>query len=353
MLSDDPFRATPPEDPVEPSRIFYDGREQELELALPSLYEGRNISTNFPIYHPTKQGAKMKGIITIAGYGTRFLPASKAIPKEMIPIAGAPLIQYHVEGLVAAGITEIIVVVRGVSEAAQRHFAPTPDLEQHLEKSGKLELLKDMRRLSQMAEVVFVRQPRSLPYGNASPALAARNWLTSGEPFYYMFGDDIIIGDTPAPQQMLDSFNEHQPAAVLATQSVPDNETHLYGCIEFKTDSDNVMKRIIEKPAPGAAPSNWVQIGHFVFTPELFDVLESLETGKEGELWLADAVDQLASRSTVIVQPIEGKWMAAGDPLRQLKACIEVSLRRDDMRDSLVEYLREKLSPFTELRSSS
>ena len=154
----------------------------------------------------------MKGIITIAGYGTRFLPASKAIPKEMIPIAGVPLIQYHVEGLVAAGITEIIVVVRGGSEMVQQHFAPTPDLERYLEKSDKLELLEDMRRISQMAEIIFVRQPESLPYGNGSPALAARNWLNPGEPFYYMFGDDIIISDVPVPQQMLDSFNKYRPA---------------------------------------------------------------------------------------------------------------------------------------------
>ncbi len=282
----------------------------------------------------------MKGIITIAGYGTRFLPASKAIPKEMIPIAGVPLIQYHVEGLVAAGITEIIVVVRGGSEMVQQHFAPTPDLERYLEKSGKLELLEEMRRISRMAEIIFVRQPETLPYGNGSPALAARNWLNPGEPFYYMFGDDIIISDVPVPQQMLASFNKYRPAVVLATQSVPDDETHLYGCIELQPGSDNVMQRIVEKPAPGAAPSNWVQIGHFIFTPELFDVLETLETGKGGELWLADAIDRLAARSTVIVQPIEGQWMAAGDPLRQLKACIEVALRRDDMRAELVEYLR-------------
>ncbi len=282
----------------------------------------------------------MKGIITIAGYGTRFLPASKAVPKEMFPIAGIPLIQYHVEGLVAAGITQIIVVVRAGSEVVQRHFAPAPDLERHLEASGKLALLEEVRRISRMAEIVFVRQPETLPYGNASPALAARSWLTPGEPFYYMFGDDIIIGDVPVPQQMLEAFNKFRPAAVLATQSVPDEETHLYGCIELKPGSDNEMARIIEKPAPGTAPSNWVQIGHFIFTPELFDVLETLETGKGGELWLADAIDRLAARSTVIVQPIEGLWMAAGDPLRQLKACIEMGLRRDDMRDGLIKYLR-------------
>ncbi len=282
----------------------------------------------------------MKGIITIAGYGTRFLPASKAVPKEMFPIAGIPLIQYHVEGLVAAGITQIIVVVRAGSEVVQRHFAPAPDLERHLEASGKLALLEEVRRISRMAEIVFVRQPETLPYGNASPALAARSWLTPGEPFYYMFGDDIIIGDVPVPQQMLEAFNKFRPAAVLATQSVPDEETHLYGCIELKPGSDNEMARIIEKPAPGTAPSNWVQIGHFIFTPEVFDVLDNLEPGHGGELWLADAVDRLAARASVIVQPIEGLWMAAGDPLRQLKANIKMALRRDDMRDDLIAYLR-------------
>ncbi len=282
----------------------------------------------------------MKGVITVAGYGTRFLPASKAVPKEMFPIAGVPLIQHHVESLVAAGITEIIVVVRGGSEVIQRHFAPATDLELHLQKSGKLALLEEMRRVSRLAEIVLVRQPDDLPYGNGSPALAARPWLNPDEPFYYMFGDDIIIADVPVPQQMLDAFNRFQPAAVLATQWVPDEEKHLYGCIEFKPGSEHEMARIVEKPKPEEAPSNWVQIGHFVFTPELFDVLHGSEVGKGGELWMADAVDRLAARSSVIVQPIEGLWMAAGDPLRQLKASIQMSLRRDDMRDDLLAYLR-------------
>jgi UTP--glucose-1-phosphate uridylyltransferase len=282
----------------------------------------------------------MKGIITIAGYGTRFLPASKAVPKELFPIAGIPLIQYHVEDLVAAGITEIIVVVRGGSEVVQRHFAPSPDLERHLEKSRKLDLLEEMRRISRMADIVCVRQPETLPYGNGSPALAARPLLTPGEPFYYMFGDDIVSGDVPVPQQMLDAFNRFQPVAILATQRVPDEETHLYGCIEFKPGSDNEVARIVEKPAPGTAPSNWVQVGHFIFTPELFDVLRGSELGRGGELWLADAVDRLAARSSVVAQPIEGLWMAAGDPLRQLKANIEMALRRDGMRDELIAYLR-------------
>jgi UTP--glucose-1-phosphate uridylyltransferase len=191
-----------------------------------------------------------------------------------------------------------------------------------------------------MAEIVFVRQSEQLPYGNASPALAARPWLNPGEPFYYMFGDDMVIGDVPVPRQLLDAFEAHQPAAVLATQRVPDEETHLYGCVELKPGSEVEMARIVEKPAPGTAPSNQVQIGHFIFTSELLDVLAETGTGKGGELWLADAIDRLAAQSTVVVQPIEGLWMAAGDPLRQLKACIEASLRREDMRDELVQYLR-------------
>ncbi len=282
----------------------------------------------------------MKGIVTIAGFGTRFLPASKAVPKEMIPIAGKPLIQYHVEGLVAAGITEIIVVTRDNGDVVQDHFSPNLDLREHLRDSGKLDLLEAMERVDRMADIVFVRQPDDLPYGNATPALAARNWLTPGEPFYYMFGDDIVMGDVPIPQQLLNTFNDEGPAAALAVQEVPDEETHLYGCVELKPGSDRDMTRIVEKPAPGTAPSNLVQIGHFIFTPEIFDVLDGLETGKGGELWLADAVDGLASRSRVVVHPIDGIWMAAGDPLRQLKACIEVSLRRDDMRDELTAYMR-------------
>jgi UTP--glucose-1-phosphate uridylyltransferase len=290
----------------------------------------------------------MKGIITIAGYGTRFLPASKAVPKEMFPIAGIPLIQYHVESLVAAGITEIIVVVREGGEIVQRHFAPNTDLERHLERAGKRDLLKEVQRLSRLADIVVVRQPETLPYGNASPALAARPWLNPGEPFYYMFGDDIILADVPVPQQLLAAFREHRPVAVLATQRVPDEETHLYGCIELKPSSAiggkpgsrHEMARIVEKPAPGTAPSNWVQIGHFVFSADLFDVLHGSELGKEGELWLADAVDRLAAQSTVVVQPIDGLWMAAGDPLRQLKASIEMTLRRGDLRDGLIAYLR-------------
>ncbi len=282
----------------------------------------------------------MKGIITIAGFGTRFLPASKALPKEMIPIAGIPLIQYHVESLVASGITDIIIVVRGGSEVVERHFAPAPDLERHLEAAGKRALLEDVRRISHLANIVFVRQPETLPYGNASPALAARPWLTPGEPFYYMFGDDIILADVPVPKQLLRAYEQYRPAAVLATQQVPDEETRLYGCMEFKPGTTNVLARIVEKPEPGTAPSNWVQVGHFIFTPEIFDVLDPRQTGKGGELWMADAVDRLAARATVIAQPIEGMWLAAGDPLRHLKASIQVALRRADMREELLEYLR-------------
>lgn len=282
----------------------------------------------------------MKGVVTIAGFGTRFLPASKAVPKEMFPIAGIPLIQHHVESLVAADISEIIVVVRAGNEIVQRHFAPAPALERHLERAGKLEMLEDVRRISRMADVVLVRQPETLPYGNGSPALAARPWLTPGEPFYYMFGDDIIVADVPAPRQLRDAFDRFQPAAVIATQRVPDEETHLRGCIELKAGSDHQVARIVEKPAPGTAPSNWAQIGHFIFSPELFDVLRGSEVGKGGELWLADAVDRLAARSSVVAQPVEGLWMPADDPLHQLKASIQVALRRDDMRDGLVDYLR-------------
>ena len=243
----------------------------------------------------------MKGVITIAGYGTRFLPAAKAVPKEMFPIAGVPLIQYHVEGLVAAGITEIIIVVRDGSGVVRRHFTPNPKLEEHLQASGKKDLLERLRHIARMADIIFVRQSEALPYGNASPALAARPWLTPGEPFYYMFGDDHIIADEPVPLQLRRAFEEHQPVAALAASRVPDDETHLYGCVAPKPGSDHEVERIVEKPAPGTAPSNLVLVGHFIFAPDLFEVLQGSELGQGGELWRADAVDRLAARSSVIV----------------------------------------------------
>ena len=282
----------------------------------------------------------MKAIITIAGFGTRFLPASKAVPKEMFPIVDAPLLQHHVEGLVAAGIREIIVVVRDGSEVALRHFSANPALEAQLASTGKKSLLDEVQRISRLADIVFVRQPESLPYGNASPALAARPWLAPGEPFYYMFGDDIILADRPVPQQMVEAFHNFRPAALLSTQAVPDEETHLYGCVDFVPGTSTQVRRIVEKPAPGTAPSNWVLVGHYLFTPELFDVLTGAELGRAGELWLADAIDRLAARSTVTAHAIEGRWMAAGDPLRYIKANIAAALRRPDMRDDLLAYLR-------------
>jgi UTP--glucose-1-phosphate uridylyltransferase len=282
----------------------------------------------------------MKAVITIAGFGTRFLPASKAIPKELFPIAGVPLLQHHVESLAAAGIREVIVVGRVGGDVAQRHFAPNPALEAQLAKVGKQHLLEEVRRISRLADIVFVRQPESLPYGNASPALAARPWLSPGEPFYYMFGDDIILADKPVPQQMLDAFHQSRPAAVLAVQAVPDEEVRLYGCVERVPGSSHQVRRIVEKPAPGTAPSNWALVGHYLFTSELFDVLTGSELGQAGELWLADAVDRLAARSTVLARPIDGTWMAAGDPLRYIKANIAMALRRPDLRDDLVAYLR-------------
>ena len=282
----------------------------------------------------------MKAVITIAGYGTRFLPATKAIPKEMFPIVDAPLLQHHVESLAAAGIREVIVVARDGSEVAQRHFSPNPALETQLARVGKQRLLDEVQRISRLADIVFVRQPESLPYGNASPALAARPWLSPGEPFYYMFGDDIIVGDRTVAQQLLEAFHKYRPAAVLGCQPVPDEETRHYGCVELVPGTSNQVRRIVEKPAPGTAPSNWVQVGHFIFTPGLFDVLTGSELGNAGELWLADAVDRMAARSTVIAHPIEGQWLAAGDPLRYIKANIAMALRRSDMREELLAYLR-------------
>ena len=281
-----------------------------------------------------------QAVITVAGLGTRFLPASKAVPKEMTPIMGKPLIQYHVEELAQSGIEDIILVVRGGSEAFLQHFAADPALEAYLERAGKTALAAAIRRIPRLANIVYVYQSPRLPYGNASPALAAKPWLAPGEPFFYMFGDDLVLASPSCAQQLLDAFARRRPLAVSGVHTVAPEEASLYGIYKLKEGSDNVIASIVEKPAPGAAPSNLAQIGRFVFDYRIFQALEGLETGQGGELWLSDAVDRLAQMGEVVAQPIAGRWLPAGDPLRHLFASIETALSDERYRRPLLEYLR-------------
>jgi UTP--glucose-1-phosphate uridylyltransferase len=282
-----------------------------------------------------------KAVIAAAGLGTRFLPATKAVPKEMLPLLDRPILQHVVEEAVDSGITDIILVIRRGSHAITDHFDSAPELERTLEATGKLGYLEEVRRVSQLANFAFVRQGTDLPYGNGSPLLAASPFISKDEIFVYMFGDDIIDANPPGTRQVMDAYERYKPAAAMAAYEVPWEETHLYGCIKLKEGTEAPeIENLIEKPEPGQAPSNLIQIGRFVIPYEVIDILDKRELGKGGELWMADAMLTLARRKRVVAQPLQGTWYTTGDPLRLLQTFIALALKDDHLGPPLREYLK-------------
>jgi UTP--glucose-1-phosphate uridylyltransferase len=282
-----------------------------------------------------------KAVIAVAGYGTRFLPATKVQPKELLPIVDKPVVQYLVEEAVAAGITDIILVTRSRNQALEDHFDSSPELEMHLEAQDKLEALEQIRRIPQMANFIYVRQTGAMPYGNGTPLLCAKSLIARDEAVVYMFGDDVVRSEVPCAQQLIEVYQKYEPAAVIAVQEVPREEVSRYGVPKLKEGTDrNELEHIVEKPAMEDAPSNLAQLGRFVLSRKVIDALESLDVGKGGELWLTDAIDRVAATNPVIVHPIEGKWFTTGDPLRFLKTTVELALDRRDIGRDFAAYLR-------------
>jgi len=282
-----------------------------------------------------------KAIIAVAGYGTRFIPATKVQPKEMLPIVDKPVVQYLVEEAVASGITDIILVTRSGNQALEDHFDSSRELEIHLEGQKKWKELEEIRRIPKLANFIYVRQRRDMPYGNGTPLLCAKSLISPGEAVVYMFGDDVVKSNTPCTKQLIDAFHKYQPAGVIAVQEVPPEEISRYGVPKLKPGSErNELEYIVEKPSPAYAPSNLAQLGRFVFTHKIIEILENLDLGKGGELWLTDAIDRLAATDSVIVHPIEGKWFTTGDPLRFLQTTVEMALDRPDLGAKFAAYLR-------------
>jgi UTP--glucose-1-phosphate uridylyltransferase len=283
-----------------------------------------------------------KAIIAVAGYGTRFIPATKVQPKEMLPIVDKPVVQYLVEEAVASGITDIVLVTRSGNQAVEDHFDSSRELELHLETQKKWRELEEIRRIAGMANFIFIRQGKDMPYGNGTPLLCARSVIHHDEAVVYMFGDDIVKSDVPCARQLIDVYEQYHPAAVVAVQEVPVEEISRYGVAKLKANSDrNELERMVEKPASEEAPSNLAQLGRFVLSYSIIGILEQLKTGQGGELWLADAIDELAAAASVIVHPIAGKWFTTGDPLRFLKTTVEMALDRPDIGREFAAYLRE------------
>lgn len=283
-----------------------------------------------------------KAIIAAAGYGTRFLPATKVQPKEMLPIVNKPIIQYLVEELVDSGISEIILVTRVGQNTMENHFDSNFELEYRLERDKKLERLEAVRRIATMANFVYVRQGRHLPYGNAVPLLCARNLIDKNEPFIYLFGDDLVKSQTPCTAQLIDFWQKHRcPDAVIAAQKVAKKEVDRYGILKLKSGSEYEVEDAIEKPTPEEAPSQLAQFGRFILNDKIIKILLDLQLGKDNELWLMDALRQLAKTDRVLAAPIKGKWLTTGDPLRYMQAQVEFALDRKDIGQDFKRFLKD------------
>lgn len=282
-----------------------------------------------------------KVVFPAAGLGTRFLPATKAVPKEMLPLVDTPIIQYGVEEALAAGCDQIIVITGRGKSAIEDHFDISYELESELEERGKAELLQQVRKISDMINVAYVRQKKAMGLGHA--VLMARE-LVGDEPFGVILPDDVIDARVPCLKQMIDVYNETS-SSILATMEIEGSAISAYGVLDATpTGKHNgrlyEVKNMVEKPKPEEAPSNLAIIGRYILTPAIFDMLETTEPGKGGELQLTDGIKRLLKHERVYGYTFEGKRHDAGDKLGMLKATVEFALKREDLGDDFRKYLK-------------
>ncbi|HEX9694473.1 MAG TPA: UTP--glucose-1-phosphate uridylyltransferase GalU [Actinomycetota bacterium] len=280
-----------------------------------------------------------KAVIPAAGLGTRFLPATKAQPKEMLPIVDKPAIQYVVEEAVRAGISDILIITGRGKRSIEDHFDRSFELEHFLETKGKFDELKEVREISEMAMIHYIRQRDPLGLGHA--VLVAEDHV-AGEPFAVLLGDDIIAERTPLLQEML-KVHERYGRSVIAVQEVARSEIGLYGSIQPEYVEERLARivSIVEKPAPDEAPSNLAAIGRYLLTPEIFDSLRAIAPGKGGEVQLTDAINLLAQEQAVYAYVFEDGRFDVGNKLDYLKATVELAVDREDVGEGLREYLAD------------
>jgi UTP--glucose-1-phosphate uridylyltransferase len=283
-----------------------------------------------------------KAVFPAAGWGTRFLPATKAQPKEMLPLVDKPVIQYAVEEAVAAGIEQVIIVTSSQKRAIEDHFDLNYELEHLLEEKGDIEKLRQVRHISDLAQIAYIRQKEQLGLGHA--VLMAKD-LIGHEPFAVILPDDVVIADRPCIGQLIHVYHQVHGSVVAVTE-VPPDETRRYGVIggERMTegpDQDRTYRvtSIIEKPEPENAPSNLAVIGRYVLTPKIFDKLEQTQRGSGGEIQLTDAIQALMEEQGVYGYAFEGERYDAGTTMGWLKASVEIALSRPDTGSEFREYL--------------
>jgi UTP--glucose-1-phosphate uridylyltransferase len=278
-----------------------------------------------------------KAIIPVAGFGTRFLPATKAMPKEMLPVVDKPILQYIVEEAVASGIEDIIIVTNLNKRAAEDHFDHLPELETWLQKQGKERALAEVKKVAELANFIYIRQKG--PYGNGTPILCAKHVIGS-EPFAVIWGDDLVVGQPPRLKQLIDVYTKYDHS-VLTAYKVDDEGTKRYGILDAKLVSDNVyeVKSVVEKPGPQKAPSRLASLGGYVLTPEIFTCLEQTPLGRDHELWLVDALERLRQTQPLYACQVEGTYYDVGSKLGWLKANIDFGLAHPELGPQLKQYL--------------
>lgn len=283
-----------------------------------------------------------KAIIPSAGLGTRFLPATKAQPKEMLPIVDKPTIQYIIEEAVASGIEEILIITGRNKKCIEDHFDKSVELEMELEKNNKTELLKLVRDISDMVDIHYIRQkePRGLGH-----AIRCAKTFVGDEPFAILLGDDVVYEpEKPCLKQLIDCYNEYK-TSILGVQNVPKNDAYKYGIVDGVDVENRVckVKGLVEKPSVEEAPSNIAILGRYIVTPRIFDILDNIKPGKGNEIQLTDALLDLIKEEAMYAYNFEGRRYDVGDKLGFLQATVEYALRKPELKDDFIQYLKSIL----------
>jgi UTP--glucose-1-phosphate uridylyltransferase len=285
-----------------------------------------------------------KAIICAAGLGTRFLPQTKAMPKEMLPIIDRPVIQLIVEEAVAAGVTEIIIVTGSTKRAIEDHFDRSDELETELREKGKYDKADQIKGIAEMANFVYVRQ-KGLPKGNARPILNVQHLIDDDEPFFVFFADDFFRSNVPRAVQLKQAY-EKTGKSVISLIEVDNRDADKYGMAAIGEDLGDRTFRIsqlVEKPGMAATPSNFASVGGYLLTPAILPLIAREIPDKNGEITLADSINELAQADAVYGQFIEGIWHDTGDQLKYIKAVVDVALESDTYGEAFANYLRDRL----------
>ncbi|MBR2500776.1 MAG: UTP--glucose-1-phosphate uridylyltransferase GalU [Clostridia bacterium] len=280
-----------------------------------------------------------KAVIPAAGLGTRFLPATKAVPKEMVPIVDKPTLQYIVEEAVASGIEDILIITGRTKRAVEDHFDKSYELETELEKSGKTAYLEEIQKISNLANIHYVRQKEAKGLGHA---ILCAKFFAGNEPFAVLLGDDVVDSSVPCLKQMIEKYEEYG-GSVLGVQTVPESETSKYGIIKGNQISDRIYKvdDMVEKPKKGEAPSNVAVLGRYIIEPEVFSFLENTTAGTGGEIQLTDALKAMAKTGNVYAYDFIGRRYDVGSKIGYLEATVDFALKREDLRDDFKKYLEK------------